>query len=51
MNEINPRTRDNPEEAMLHQQAAPPVVNPDPKAQGAQGFDSEAHRAFMRGLG
>ena len=51
MSEIDARTRDNPEAAMLHQQVSPPVVNPDSKERGTQGFDSEAHRAFMRSLG
>jgi hypothetical protein len=27
------------------------MVNPYPHAKGQQGFDSAAHRAFMRGLG
>lgn len=27
------------------------MVNPEPDAKGKHGFDSAAHRAFMRGLG
>jgi len=54
--EIDARTRENPEGAMLHSQLeqmwiSPSIVNPDPTAKGIQGFDSEAHRAFMRSLG
>jgi hypothetical protein len=53
---IDPRTRENPERAMLHSPQeqmwiSPSVTNPDPDAKGVQGFDSEAHRAFMRSLG
>jgi hypothetical protein len=65
--EIDQRTRHNHEAAMLHndrliaghiaghiaETGAKQVVmvNPDANAKGRQGFDSAAHRAFMRSLG
>jgi hypothetical protein len=41
----------NPAETPLNRALAARIKNPDPDAKGVQGFDSEAHRAFMRSLG
>ncbi|PVX77183.1 hypothetical protein [Paraburkholderia unamae] len=68
MSPIDPRTRDNPEAAMVHAPSAAffdhphiwtdvaPRVGWNPEegwrsAESLPGFDSEAHRAFMRSLG
>lgn len=58
--EIDPRTRNDPQAAMLHQleaDAKPWPMSDEAKQQHEQierkqgSFDSEAHRRFMRSLG
>ncbi|KAE8757328.1 hypothetical protein FSO04_24210 [Paraburkholderia madseniana] len=54
--EIDERTRENPEGAMVHTQLLNVQLREAQKAREAskpepQHFDTEAHRAFMRGLG
>ena len=66
MTEIDQRTSDNPEAAMVHQPdagqlrytdellqqlAIAKISRENAAKQEAPHFDSDAHRAFMRGLG